>query len=204
MSTENIFCEAMSWESFYSTARKTADNIITSGYKPDMIIGLARGGWVFARVLCDFLGVKDLLSLKVEHWGITATPDGEAKIKFPLEVDLTGLKVLIVDDISDTGKSLTVASTHVKKLNPRIIKTATLIFLTGSNFKPDFYGVEMTWRWVVFPWNYYEDMCNLIPKVSSPKSSLREISQKMKDQFSLEISEEEIDKILVEIKRRKN
>lgn len=203
MSNEKIFCEAMSWDSFYSTARKTADNIIESEYKPDIIIGLARGGWVFARVLCDFLAVKDLLSLKVEHWGVTATPDGEAKIKYPLETDLSGLKVLIVDDISDTGKSLTVASSHIKKLNPSIIKTATLIFLTGSKFKPDFYGVEMIWRWVVFPWNYYEDLCNLVPKVIVEGLSSQEISKKMKDRFSLDISEKEIKKILAEISRRK-
>ena len=194
----------MSWDSFYSTARITADKIIESNYKPDIIIGLARGGWFFARVLCDFLDVKDLLSLKVEHWGFTATPDGEAKIKYPLETDLTGLKVLIVDDISDTGKSLTVATLHVKKLNPKEVKTATLIYLTGSNFKPDYYGKEITWRWVVFPWNYYEDMCNLVPKISEGVVSYQDMLKNMKEKFSLDLTEEEIKKILNEIKRRKS
>ncbi|MBN1682521.1 phosphoribosyltransferase [Candidatus Bathyarchaeota archaeon] len=194
----------MSWDSFYSTSRITADKIIESNYKPDVIIGLARGGWFFARVLCDFLEVKDLLSLKVEHWGFTATPDGEAKIKYPLETDLSGLKVLIVDDISDTGKSLTVATLHVEKLNPKEVKTATLIYLTGSNFKPDYYGNEITWRWVVFPWNYYEDMCNLVPKISEGVVSYQDMLKNMKERFSLELTEEELVKILNEIKRRKS
>ena len=65
MSADKFPCEAMSWDRFYSLARRAADKIIKSGYNVDLIVGLARGGWVFSRVLCDFLGVKDLLSLKV-------------------------------------------------------------------------------------------------------------------------------------------
>jgi hypoxanthine phosphoribosyltransferase len=61
----------------------------------------------------------------------------------------------------------------------------------------------MTWRWVVFPWNYYEDLCNLVPKVIVEGLSSKEISKKMKDRFSLDITEEEIKKILAEISRRK-
>jgi hypoxanthine phosphoribosyltransferase len=192
----------MSWDRFYSLARRAADKIIKSGYNVDLIVGLARGGWVFSRVLCDFLGVKDLLSLKVEHWGITATPDGEAKIKYPFKLDLTGRFVLVVDDISDTGKSLTVATKYIQTMNPSDVRTATLILLKGSSFKPDFYGEVNTWRWVVFPWNYVEDMCNLIPRVSE-NASLTEIRAKMKENFDLELSEDDVEKMLNEIKRRK-
>ncbi|MDP7207114.1 MAG: phosphoribosyltransferase, partial [Candidatus Bathyarchaeota archaeon] len=64
----------MDWYRFQLLAEKTARKVVDSGYKPDIIVGLARGGWVLSRVLCDYLGVKDLVSLKVEHWGVTATP----------------------------------------------------------------------------------------------------------------------------------
>jgi len=192
----------MSWDRFYNLARITSEKIIESGYRVDLIVGLARGGWVFSRVLCDFLGVRDLLSLKVEHWGITATPDGDAKIKYPFNLDLTGRRVLVVDDISDTGKSLTVATNYIKGMNPTDVKTATLILLSGSSFKPDFYSEDASWRWVVFPWNYVEDMCNLVPKVSMG-ASLEEIKVRMKERFGLDLSEDEVDKIIDEIKRRK-
>jgi uncharacterized protein len=172
-------------------------------YRPDFIISLARGGWVFGRVLCDYLNVTGLVSLKVEHWGSTATPDGEAKIKYPFNIDLTGRKVLIVDDISDTGKSLKVAMEYIKKMNPADIKTTTLFYLTGSSFKPDFYGEEMTWRWVVFPWNWVEDMVNLIAKVSQDDPAPSTIRDRMRDTFNLSISEVGIKKIQAEAKRRK-
>jgi len=202
MSSEKVFCEILTWEQFEALSRKTADKIIKSGFKPDIIVGIARGGWCLARLLCDFVGVKDLLSLKVEHWGITATPDGEAKIKYPFNVDLNGKKVLIVDDISDTGKSLTVASDYVKTLKPIEVKTATLMLLKGSTFSPDYYGEELKWRWVVFPWNYTEDMCNLVHKVSKKDATTSEIVLKMKDNYSLDITEEKIKFILKEIERR--
>ena len=135
---------------------------------------------------------------------ITATPDGEAKIKYPLNVDFTGKRVLVVDDISDTGKSLRVATDHIRSLNPLEVKTATLLLLNGSTFAPDFFGEELTWRWVVFPWNFVEDMCNLIQNVSSTGNSVLKIKRGMKETYSLDISEVEITKILSEIERRKN
>jgi len=200
---EKVFCEYLSWDRFLKISEKTADKMNQAKYRPDFIVSLARGGWVFGRVLCDFLNVTDLVSLKVEHWGMTATPDGEAKIKYPFNIDLTGKKVLIVDDISDTGKSLKVATEYIKKMNPTDIKTTTLFYLTGSSFKPDFYGEEMTWRWVVFPWNWVEDMVNLVAKVSEDDPALSTIRDRMRDTFKLSISEAGVKKILDEIKRRK-
>ncbi len=130
-------CEMMSWDSFQRLAEETARQIVESGYEPDIIVGLARGGWVLSRVLCDYLGVKDLVSLKVEHWGVTATPDGKARIKYPFDVDLTDCTVLVVDDITDTGQSMTVATEYVETLNPGEVRTATLQHITGSKFTPD-------------------------------------------------------------------
>ena len=162
MPVEKFECEVMSWEHFYRLAKEVANKIKSSGYVPDMVIGLARGGWCLARVLCDFIGVKDLVSLKVEHWGITATPDGKAKLKYPFNIDLTGKKVLVVDDITDTGESMRISVDYVKTLNPSEVRTAALRHIEGSKFKPDYYAEKITWRWVIFPWNFVEDLCNLV------------------------------------------
>jgi hypothetical protein len=199
---EKVLCESMSWERFYELSEKVAERVRASGFSPDVVVGIARGGWCLSRVLCDFLGVRDLLSLKVEHWGMTATPDGEAKIRYPFRTGLSGRRVLIVDDISDTGKSLTVATEYVKTMNPAEVRTATLLLLSGSAFKPDYHGDEVTWRWVVFPWNRVEDLCNLVPKVSAGRSP-SEVSELMKETYSLDVDEAEVVKILEEVKRRK-
>ena len=202
-------CEAMDWNAFYKLARQVANKINSSGYKPDIIVGLARGGWVLARVLCDFVGIKDLVSLKVEHWGVTATPDGTAKLKYPLNVDLTGKKVLVVDDITDTGESMLVTVDYIKSLKPSEVRTAALQRITSAKFNPDYVGEEIAWRWVIFPWNFTEDMCNIVPKVCarlkmSPYSDvdLTKIINELKQFYTIDTTEETVAEILQEIKRR--
>ena len=206
MPVEKFECEVMSWEHFYRLAKEVANKIKSSGYVPDMVIGLARGGWCLARVLCDFIGVKDLVSLKVEHWGITATPDGKAKLKYPFNIDLTGKKVLVVDDITDTGESMRISVDYVKTLNPSEVRTAALRHIEGSKFKPDYYAEKITWRWVIFPWNFVEDLCNLVEKVQSEvdkPSDTKLLKAKLKEYFKVDVDEETVREILAEVDRRK-
>ena len=153
-------------------------------------------------MLCDYLGVKDLISLKVEHWGVTATPDGKAQIKYPFDLDLSGRKVLVVDDITDTGDSMIVAVDYVKEKNPREVKTAALRHIEGSKFTPDYYGDAISWRWVIFPWNFVEDMVNLVSKACSEADSPEEIKRVMKERFTIEVREADVEKALSEIRRR--
>ena len=201
--TDIFDCELMSWDLFENLSKKVAGRIKENGYQPDFMVGLARGGWVLSRVLCDYLGVKDLVSLKVEHWGVTATPDGKAQIKYPFDIDLSGRHVLVVDDITDTGESMMIAAEYVQSKNPAQIKTAALRHIEGSKFTPDFYGDIIKWRWVVFPWNYVEDMCNIIPKASEGTSSLEEVKRNLKAQYTIDLTLEQIEEINKELERRK-
>ena len=59
---EKINCIVASWDEIYKIAKSTADKIKESGFHPDIIIAIARGGLVPARLLSDFLHVKDLIS----------------------------------------------------------------------------------------------------------------------------------------------
>lgn len=86
---ESFDCYMVSWDEAYRLGKAIARKIKESGFDPDLVIGVARGGLVPARIVCDFLLKKDLACVKVEHWGIAATL-GTAKIKYPLPVDVTG------------------------------------------------------------------------------------------------------------------
>ncbi len=198
-------CEVMDWNKFYSLSREVAKKIKESGYKSEVVIGLARGGWIFSRVLCDFLGIKELHSIKVEHWGITASPDGEARVKYPLSVDLSEKRVLLVDDITDTGESMMKSVEHVKSLGPAEIRTATLRHIEGAKFIPDYYGEKIQWRWVIFPWNYIEDLCNLIPKAIVSRNNIVDLEgtrSKLKDHFDISIDSETLAELQAECKLR--
>jgi len=208
MDEKTFECLVMDWDLFYRLAKKVADKINKSGYQPDVIVGLARGGWVLARVLCDFVGVKDLVSLKVEHWGVTATPDGKAKIKNEIHIDLKGKNVLVVDDLTDTGESMRVAVEYIKSLGPAEIRTASLQHLTCAKFKSDYVGEERSWIWVIFPWNFTEDLCTIIPKVcrrikaSLDATNVAQIKEELQQSYCIDTTEETINEILQEIKRR--
>lgn len=210
MVAECFECLVMDWDLFYKLARKVGDKINKLDYKPDVIVGLARGGWVLARVLCDFIGVKDLVSLKVEHWGVTATPDGTAKLKHAINVDLKGKKILVVDDITDTGESMRVAVEYIKSLEPAEVRTASLLHLTCAKFKSDYIGEELPWIWVIFPWNFTEDMCTIVPKVCARLKinpncdvNIKKLREELKKLYTIDTTEETITDILQEIKRRK-
>lgn len=186
---ESFKCVTPSWQEMVDCARKAADGVKNCVFRPDVVVALSRGGLVPARLLCDFLHVKECFSVKVDHWGVTATKDGLARLSQGLNVDLSGKRVLIVDDIIDTGESMRLVVEHVKEKNPVELKTVALINLKGSKFTPDFFGLERDWAWIIFPWNYMEDLVNLSKKLleSGYRGSLRD---GLKENFGVELSEE--------------
>ncbi len=194
-----------SWEEIERWAKEGAWKVLEEGWTPDVVVGLARGGWVAARLYCDYLGVKDLVSLKVEHWGVTATPDGKAKLKYGSNYNLEGKRVLIVDDISDTGESLTLAKNYVESQKPAEIRVATLLTIRGSRFKPDYYDEEIDWAWIVFPWNFVEDMINLVNNLFEEKEVLTtdEIVELFKELHGLEVPKGKLEEALRMAERRK-
>lgn len=156
-----------SWEQIAAECRKIAEKTRAAGFKPDVVLALSRGGLVPARIVCDLLIVKDLVSIKVDHWGITAQKDGAARLRYPVDIDLEGKKILIVDDITDTGESLSLALDWVKKQNPAEAKSAVVYHINHSKTVPDFFGEEMKscdWAWIVWPWNLVEDISNILLK----------------------------------------
>ncbi len=187
-----------SWDDIERWAKEGAWKVLEDGWRPDVIVGLARGGWIPARLYCDYLGVKDLVSLKVEHWGVTATPDGKARLKYGSTYSLEGKRVLIVDDISDTGESLTLARNYVEGQKPAEVKTATLLTIKGSRFRPDYYAEEIDWAWIVFPWNFVEDVINLVGNILEEKEAVTtdEILELFKELHGLEVPKGKLEEAL--------
>ena len=172
---------------------------VVDQFTPDVIIGLSRGGLVPARILSDSLWIKDLLSIKTEHWGITATKSGQAVLNDPGKLNLKGRKVLVVDDITDTGQSMKLAYDFVKSQEPKELRTATMLHITRSEFIPDFYGEEVSqeqWTWFIFPWNVYEDLDNLLTKTMKGRLDLQEIKNLLKEHFDLNIESRHLEKVL--------
>jgi hypoxanthine phosphoribosyltransferase len=210
MEIEKKPCKILFWDDVYELSKNTAMKIIESGFKPDIVIGLARGGWFTARIICDYLNIDDLVSMKVEHWGTTAKISlPEARLKYPFEVDLKGKKVLLVDDITDTGESLILAKNVASKLNPSEIRTAVMQYMTSSKIKPDYYAeVINDWIWMVYPWNWIDDFANFsltILKSSNKPLKLQEMRKLIKEYYNVDpikISKEHLKNVLEILEKR--
>ncbi|MCS7119345.1 MAG: phosphoribosyltransferase [Archaeoglobaceae archaeon] len=158
-------CHLYTWKDIENLCIKLAEIIKSSGFQVDAIVAIARGGWVPARILADLLGVKELYSVKTEHWGIVATITGKAKITQPLSVTLDGKNVLIVDDVADTGETIKIVKDHVTSLKAKDVRTAVLDYKKTSTFVPDYFAIEMdSWKWIIYPWSIREDLKGLITK----------------------------------------
>ncbi|MFV8415557.1 phosphoribosyltransferase [Methanosarcina mazei] len=186
-------------------SRLLARKIKASGYKPDLIIAIGRGGYVPGRLVSDFLLFSDLTSIKVEHYLRGAEMKAEARIRFPLSVDISGKKVLIVDDVTDTGDTLKLSIGYVQSLNASEIRTAVLQHKTCSSFVPDFYGQKIIrWRWIIYPWARYEDLAGFTKRILEDGAlDVSRIIYELKDRHGLEVGEKEILEILHDLAERK-
>ncbi|MFP9190880.1 phosphoribosyltransferase [Natronosalvus vescus] len=164
---DDFNCTITNWEYIYSLCRDVSDDVRRDEFEPDVIVALARGGWFAGRCICDFLGLDDLTSLKMEHYVGTAEKSGEPTIRYPMpEGSVQGKDVLIIDDIADTGGSIKRAQEYVEDREANTVRTATLQLLQTSEFEPDYVGEQLEeWAWVVYPWNFIEDMIDLVSGV---------------------------------------
>ena len=160
---EEFDCTITNWEYIYDLCREVSNQVKADNFEPDVVVALARGGWFAGRVLCDFLGLDDLTSLKMEHYVGTGEKSGEPTVRYPMpEGSVEGKDVLIIDDIADTGGSIERAHEYVTDRDAAAVRTATLQLLQTSEFEPEFVGERLSeWTWVVYPWNFLEDMVDL-------------------------------------------
>lgn len=194
-------CKIVTFKEIHDMVKYVAEQVKSSGFKPTTIVGLARGGAIPARLMCDFLGITDLISLKVEHWIETGKTKDEATIKYPLKADLSKKRILILDDITDTGKSLIVSTDYLAKMKPLGMKVATLQYISESKFKPDYFAEEVKiWTWFIYPWNWIEDTSTLIVRLMSAakerKWKLNEVKRGLLDNFEINWDEKMLEYIL--------
>jgi hypoxanthine phosphoribosyltransferase len=155
--------EVPTWNQIYNMLLSQAKKIRQSGFKPDIVIGIAKGGWIPARVLSDLLEIPNLAAVRVEFYLGVAETKKEPVLTQNVSAVVTGKKVLIVDDVADTGKSLKLAREHILQQGAVEIRTATVYRKPWSIIKPDYYETE-TSLWVVFPWETKETIRKMVEK----------------------------------------
>ena len=143
----------LSWELFGLAARQLADDVVEDGFTPDLILAIARGGLFLAGALGYSLDVKDIHLTDVEYYtGVDRAPGcaGDAAAA-PDVAELGGARMLIADDVADTGATLRFVrdfcAEHVAE-----VRCAVVYQKPKSDVDCE-YVWRRTDRWIDFPWS---------------------------------------------------
>jgi uncharacterized protein len=145
--------EIMSWAEFGEASRALAQQIADSGFRPDLVLAIARGGLTVAGALAYALSVKNCFAMNVEFYtGVDERIDVPVMLPPMLDlVDIAGLSVLVADDVADTGLTMqlvhSVIAEHVGEA-----RTAVLYQKSRSVIDAD-YVFRRTDQWINFPWS---------------------------------------------------
>lgn len=194
----------LSWEEVEELLWKVALDMKTDGYDPDVVIAVARGGLAPARILVDYLQKKYVCTFQMGHWDDEASLSEKPRIVFPLpDVDLTGKRVLVVDDVSDEGGTM---EEVISYLQSRVseIRTVVLVSKADSRLKADYCPETMDeWRWVMFPWSRHEDLLSFTEKVLqlTGGATVEDIIRILEEAMSVDIARQEIEKVLIDMQK---
>lgn len=193
----SLVCELITWKTVQRLARSLAFKLVDASFTPDIIVAIGRGGCVPARIVADYLQVFQVTSIKIEHYTMGAQRQRHARIRYPLAVDVSGMNVLIVDDVNDSGDTLILAKEHIDSHEPREIRTAVLHHKIVSHFQPDFAARGIVkWRWLIYPWAVIEDLTGFIMQMENQPLSPVDIAQRLERDYHITVSQEMLHDVL--------
>jgi hypoxanthine phosphoribosyltransferase len=145
--------EVLTYDLFGRAVRELAQSVVSSGFSPDVVLGIARGGLIPAGALAYAIDCKNLFTISVEFYtGVATRLDVPVMLPPFLDVhDLDDANVLVVDDVADTGRTLELVH-HFCRGHVAQARTAVLYEKPQSVIKTD-YAWRYTDRWINFPWS---------------------------------------------------
>src|SRR3989344_6908591 len=132
----------MNWQELDGEARKLASMV---EYTPDIVVAIARVGVIPAALLSKLLNVKDMFVLKMRR------ENEGRKIETYVLTDISHKKILLVEDMIETGRSLIAGKKYLEE-HGAFVKTACLYIMPISEIKPDYFLKEVD-EVMSFPWN---------------------------------------------------
>jgi uncharacterized protein len=143
----------MTWDELGVGARSLAEQVAADGWRPDIILGIARGGLLVGGAISYALDVKNTFTMNVEFYtGI------DERLEMPMIlppvpdlVDLGEAHVLVADDVADTGQTLVLVKEFLAG-KVREARVAVLYEKPGSVVNCE-YVWKRTDRWIDFPWS---------------------------------------------------
>ncbi len=145
--------EILTWNAFGEASIDLSQQVAESGYRPDIILAIARGGLLPAGSMGYALSIKNVFVISVEYYtGVGQTLDFPVMLPPQLNlIDIADKKVLVVDDVADTGHTLKAVQDFITT-NVAEVRIAVIYEKPHSLVKCD-YVWKRTDRWIDFPWS---------------------------------------------------
>lgn len=175
---DSISYEVLSWDELADLLFVMAQKITEEGKKFDRIISLAKGGWPMARMLADFLSIREASSIGTRSYSGIGESTDTVEIYQDLH-DISGEHILLLDDVSDTGKTLSFVNQYLQSKQAVSVTTATVYYKPHSVFKPDYYGAQ-TSNWIIFPYEVIESAVLLSERWEGQNIGIDEILGRLK------------------------
>ena len=152
-SSELVDKEVLTWETFGSACRELATAVVGSGFEPEILIAVARGGLLPGGALSYALGVKLTDAINVEFYTDVHETLPDPVLLAPLldTESIKGHRLLVVDDVADSGRTLALVLDLLREHGAEC-RSAVLYCKSASEVAPDFVWRE-TDQWIVFPWS---------------------------------------------------
>ena len=145
--------ERLSWADFGVASRALARQVADSGYVPDVVLSIARGGMLVGAALGYALDVKNTWTMNVEFYtGVDERLDVPMILPpVPELVDLQAERMLIADDVADTGETLRLVKDFCAG---KVAEVRCAVLYEKSR---SIVACEYVWRrtdlWIDFPWS---------------------------------------------------
>lgn len=145
--------EILTWEGLGTAHRELAQQVADSGFQPDVVIAVARGGLCIAGALTYALGVKLSDAINVEFYtDVEETLPDPVLLAPHLDTDsIAGKNILVVDDVADSGRTLVLVVDLLRGLDAEV-RSAVLYAKSTTEIQPE-YVWRATDQWIVFPWS---------------------------------------------------
>jgi uncharacterized protein len=152
---------APSWDEILAKSIKLAEKIRkTEKDQFDCIVGVSRGGLALTRIMSDLLDIQDVMITRCEYYTDIGEKTKKPMITQKIQGKISGKKVLVVDDVADSGESMVVIKNYLESKRPMEVRVSTIYIKPWCKMTPDYF-VSRTDAWIIFPWEYYEAIKSL-------------------------------------------
>jgi len=164
----------LDWTSYHSLALKLAATLLTHDSSVDEIVAISRGGLTFGHILSDLLRIP-IWTIAIQSY-TDIQKQGEIKINGKLQTSIEGKHILLVDDVSDTGKTFERAIEYIHTGLPKKVTTMSVFYKPHSIYRPDYFA-RQTSKWIIFPYEITENILNITRMMKKEGKSKQEIQQ---------------------------